>query len=387
MKYAVLNGADLLDSQYAKTLLNGKKLGLVTNVSGVTKNLTRTAVKLAEKYNLCALFSPEHGLSSVRQAGGYDDEVYFDKDLNIPVYDLFGRKESMVFAETVFRNLDAVVFDIQDIGVRYFTYQYTMLDTMKLCSDVSIPFIILDRINPLGGARVEGNLLTSDCVSSVGRVEGQAVVSGMTIGELALWYNDYLNIGAHVEVISCDGWKRSMEFDDTDLLFVPPSPNMPTTDTVFLYSGTCLFEGTNISEGRGTTKPFEMFGAPWIDSKELIMYLNSLPADMKEYFDGLVFRPCSYQPWFSDYQGVVCNGLQLHIKNKNDIDMFSTVCILIYSLRNLYPHVFKTEPFFYNLFGCNEWFDDIDSLRKLLDRFKTEREYFHRQRKDYLLYS
>lgn len=258
----VMNACDLLESKDAVQLLKNKKLGLLTNVSGVTKNLRRTADVLAEKYLLCALFSPEHGLSAAAQAGGFDNQVFVDLQTGVPVYDLYGKTDGFLTAQKALQDLDMLLFDIQDIGIRYYTYQHTMLDAMKLCADVGIPFVVLDRVNPLGGVSVQGSCMEDDCLSDVGSVPGQPVVSGMTVGELALWYKDLFCPGLQVHILHCKGWKREYTFDNTDLLFVPPSPNMPTMETVFLYSGTCLFEDTNISEGRGTTKPFEQFGAP-----------------------------------------------------------------------------------------------------------------------------
>ena len=234
MKHTVYNACDLLDIASAKSMLGGRRLGLVTNMSGVTRDLKTTSSVMKQRYDLCALFGPEHGIRGAAQAGGHDNESFCDPETGVPVYDLFAHGDAREKTGAVLSSLDAVVFDIQDIGVRYYTYQYTMLDAMRICKNAGIPFIVLDRINPLGGVRVEGNCIDEDCISGVGAVKGQPAVAGMTVGELARWYNDHMQVGADIAVLPCEGWRREMSFDDTDLLFVPPSPNMPTTDAVFL---------------------------------------------------------------------------------------------------------------------------------------------------------
>ncbi|MBQ7983424.1 MAG: DUF1343 domain-containing protein, partial [Clostridia bacterium] len=293
MKQRVYNGCDLLDTAAAKALLAGRRLGLITNMSGVTRELKTTSSCLHRRYDVRALFGPEHGIRGAAQAGGHDTQALTDPETGIPVYDLFGGAAREQTAE-VLSSLDAVVFDIQDIGVRYYTYQYTMLDAMKLCRDAGIPFIVLDRINPLGGVRVLGNRMEADCTSGVGAVPGQPATAAMTVGERARWYNETMQLHTEIAVLPCEGLTRQTCMEDTDLLFVPPSPNMPTLDAVYLYPGTCFFEGTNLSEGRGTTKPFELFGAPWLEPERVTDAVSALHGDAGEAFSGLVLRPCSF---------------------------------------------------------------------------------------------
>ena len=382
----VLNACDLLDTQQAENLLAGKSIGLVTNVSGVTKHLHRTADVLAEKYKLCALFSPEHGLSAVQQAGGFDADVFTDKKTGVPVIDLYGHADSLQNAKKALKNLDVLLFDMQDIGIRYYTYQYTMLDAMKLCADVGIPFVVLERVNPLGGVMIQGTCLEADCLSGVGKAPGQPVVSGMTIGELALWYKDLFCLNVQLHILQCKGWKREYTFDDTDLLFVPPSPNMPTTDTVFLYSGTCLFEDTNISEGRGTTKPFELFGAPWLQPEKILTVMNDLPSNARKNFENLVFRPCEFKPTFSDYAGEVCNGFQLHIRSKENVNMYAMALYLFDAIRKVHAEKFVLCENLPLLAGSKRVLDEDFDVRAFLAEQEEKCADFARMRKEYLLY-
>ncbi len=387
MKHTVYNACDLLDTTAAKTLLGGKKLGLVTNMSGVTRDLKTTSSAMHGTYHLFALFGPEHGIRGAAQAGGHDNEAFCDPETGVPVYDLFAHGEAREKTAEVLSSLDAVAFDIQDIGVRYYTYQYTMLDAMRICKKANIPFIVLDRINPLGGVRVEGNCIDADCTSRVGAVSGQPAVAGMTVGELALWYNDHMDVHADVSVLKCEGWRREMSFDDTDLLFVPPSPNMPTTDAIFLYPGTCFFEGTNLSEGRGTTKPFELFGAPWMEPERVLDAMNALPADARETFAGIVFRPCAFTPTFHKHAGVLCGGLQLHVRDRASCDMYAVGLYLLSVIRNLYPDKCEFSRFLPHLVGTNAVLDSGFDVQTYLAAQKPVTAAFAEARKPYLLYT
>ncbi len=386
MKKKVLNGCDLLDSEAAFNMLSGKRLGLISNSNALLINGKTVAFKVNKKYNLCALFSGEHGFKVQKQAGGFDNEVFTESETGIPVYDLFGGEEALEKAEKIFKTLDSVLFDIQDIGTRYYTYQYTLIDALKLCKKTNTELIVLDRINPLGCNRIEGNLLESDCISEVGRVQGQPTVTGMTIGEIALWYNDCLNINTKVKVISCEGLTRDLKIEDTDLSFIPPSPNMKNSNALFLYAGTCLFEGTNISEGRGTEKPFEIFGAPWLDSEKVIGYMNSLPAEEKTAFNGLKFIPCSFIPSFSDYEGEKCNGLQIEILNKDKVNMFEAGLQLIRAVREIHSDKIEFSEHYSNLAGTKKVLDWDFNPHKYINSQKKELENFKSTVKKHFIY-
>jgi len=386
LKKKLLNGCDLLNSEFALNSLSEKKIGLVSNSCALLKDGKSVAVKVNEKYNLCALFSCEHGFNTKKQAGGYDEEVFTEKETGVPVYDLFGGKEAIEKAEAVFKTLDTILFDIQDIGTRYYTYQYTLLDALYLCKKSNTQLIVLDRINPLGCLRVEGNLLETNCISEVGRVQGQPTVSGMTIGEIALWYNDFLNIGANVKVIACKGLTRDLLFEDTDLTFVPPSPNMRNLDALFLYAGTCLFEGTNLSEGRGTEIPFEIFGAPWLNTEKIIEYLNNLPDEEKTAFKGLMFIPCTYTPSFSDYEDESCDGIQIEIINKDAVNMFETGLQLIRAVRAIHPEKTEFSKHLINLAGTNKILDINFNPHKYICSQEKELEKYKNLVKKYFIY-
>ncbi len=386
MKHKVFNGCDLLHTLKAKDLLSGKRLGLISNSCALTRDGKTTAARVNELYNLCALFSGEHGFNTKKQAGGFDSEVFKESETGVSVYDLFGGSEALNKAEEVFKTLDAVLFDFQDIGTRYYTYQYTLLDALYLCKKTNTELIILDRINPLGCLRVEGNLLENDCISEVGRVAGQPTVTGMTIGEIALWYNDVLNISADIKIITCQGLTRALLFEDTDLTFIPPSPNMRNIDALFLYAGTCLFEGTNLSEGRGTEKPFEIFGAPWLESSKVIEYLNSLSNEEKAAFEGLEFLPCTFTPTFSDYEDVKCNGIEIKIQDKNNVNMFETGLQLIKAIRELFPDKIEFSEHLGNLAGTKKIYEkDFDPYQYIKIQ-KAELEKFKNAVKTYLIY-
>ncbi len=386
MKKKVLNGCDLLDSEANFNILSGKKLGLISNSNALLRNGKTVAFKVNEKYNLCALFSGEHGFNTQKQAGEFDNEVFTEEETGVPVYDLFGGKEHLEKAEKIFKKLDCILFDIQDIGTRYYTYQYTLLDALYICRKTNTELIILDRINPLGCNRIEGNLLEIDCVSEVGRVAGQPTITGMTIGEIALWYNDYLNINANVKVIFCEGLTRDLKIEDTDLTFIPPSPNMRNTDALFLYVGTCLFEGTNLSEGRGTDIPFESFGAPWLSSEKVIEYLNNLPNEEKTAFNGLKFTPYTFTPTFSDYEGKKCYGIRIEIINKNEVNMFETGLQLIRAVRAIHPENTEFSEHLINLAGTNKILDINFNPHKYICSQKKELEKYKNSVKKYFIY-
>ena len=386
MKYSIYNGCDLLDTQKAKELLGGKKLGHLTNMSGVSKDHKLSTVEIASKFNLCALLAPEHGIMGAKQAGNFDDKVFCDPETGIPVYDIFGLGKIPESTEEAISKLDAVIINIQDIGVRYYTYQFALLDLMKICTKYSKEVIILDRINPLGGVNVLGNRIEKECVSGVGAVESQPALCGMTIGELALWFNAHLGIGAEISVLPCDGWSRDMWYDDTDLLFVPPSPNMPSIETAILYPGTCFIEGTNLSEGRGTTKPFELFGAPWFDCDKFLDGVASLPAKAKEAFEGLVFRKCCFTPVFSKHKDTLCTGIQLHLRDRNYVDMYSAGLSFVYVIKQTHPNEFEFTRTMPLLTGTQKSISDDFIPCEYAESQKSELEKFKEERNKFLIY-
>lgn len=241
--------------------------------------------------------------------------------------------------------LDTVFFDIQDIGARFYTYQYTMTDAMIHCAASGVRFVVLDRPNPIGGTKAEGTILDRRFSTFVGRYP-TATRSGLTVGEFARMINETEKIGCSLTVVPCKGWERHMDFDDTDLCFIQPSPNLPTVDTAYSYIGTCIFEGTNLSEGRGTTKPFEMIGAPWVDVRALLDRMGKQP--------GVYLREAYFTPTFSKHAGQLCRGVQLHIHDREAYRPFETGLRLFCALRSLHPEETQTRSFITNLLGTED---------------------------------
>ncbi|MBQ7376595.1 MAG: DUF1343 domain-containing protein [Clostridia bacterium] len=291
--------------------LSGLRLGLITNPSGVDKNLNSTIDILREKFDLRALFSPEHGVRGDAQAGERVGH-YTDVRSGLPVYTMYGDHSA---AFDAFAELDCIVYDIQDVGLRFYTYIYTLTEAMTEAAKRGIRVVVLDRADPLGLDTVEGAMIGDDLWSGVGKY---ALPSryGMTVGEFARYVNAEFSIGCELSVICCEGLKRGSEYSDLGIPWVLPSPNLPTLDSVLCYTGTVLFEGTNLSEGRGTTKPFELIGAPWLDSDTLVSYFNSRGVD------GAILRLAYFVPTFSKHKGELCRGFQIHVTDRTRFKPF-----------------------------------------------------------------
>ncbi|WP_284641817.1 exo-beta-N-acetylmuramidase NamZ family protein [Paenibacillus silviterrae] len=328
-------GADRLHSMEPK--LSGKRVGLLTNPTGVNRQFVTTVEQCAAlpSGRLAALFACEHGLRGEFQAGErFEDAVH--PELNIPVYSLYGTRKKP--EAEMLEDIDIVLFDIQDTGNRFYTYLSTMVYLMEACAEAGKELIVLDRPNPLGGWRVEGSLLRPGYESMVGAVAGTPYATGMTIGEYALWVNDRLPKSCLLSVVPMEGWHRRMEYDQTGLPWMLPSPNMPSLNTVRVYAGTCLFEGTNVSEGRGTTLPFEMIGAPWINAEQLAKELraSNLP--------GVHAQPVYYTPTFSKHQGKLCGGVRLFVTEPDAFRAVETGLTLLDTIAKLYPESFEWLP-------------------------------------------
>lgn len=358
MKTAVLNGIDRIDRY--KHLLEGRRVGLITNPTGVNKSLVPTADILFGMGVLACMFSPEHGVRGNVQAGKHIDS-YTDPKTALPVYSLYGSEPHI--PKGVLDTLDIVAFDIQDIGARYYTYMYTLSYAMEDCAAANKPLLVLDRINPVGGCAPQGNILDPAFSSFVGRYP-LAARHNLTIGEYARCINETFHIGCDLNIIPLSGWTRDTFCDDTDLLWIPPSPNIPTLNTALCYLGTCLFEGTNLSEGRGTTRPFECIGAPWLDGEKTAAYFNEMG------FKGVTARGCWFTPVFSKHAGDSCGGVFLHITDKRAFRPFESALYLLEIIRCrnsefsfLPPHTESGKAFIDLLFGT-------DIIRS--DSFKTD---------------
>lgn len=376
----------LLNEQ--KHLIEGKRVGLITNPTGVDQELNSIVDLLHNDpdVELTALYGPEHGVRGSAQAGEYV-EYYIDEKTGLPVYSLYGQTKKPT--PEMLENVDVLLFDIQDVGTRFYTYIYTMAYAMEAAKENNIPFIVLDRPNPQGGAKVEGPVLDMKYSSFVGNY-AIPLRHGMTVGELAKLFNEEYGIGADLTVVEMNGWKRNMYYDDTNLPFVMPSPNMPTLETALVYPGAALIEGTNVSEGRGTTKPFELIGAPFINADDLSAHLNSLK------LPGVTFRAASFTPFFSKHSGKLSHGIQIHITNRNSFKPVETGLHIVKAIHDMYPEDFQFRAensagisFFDNLMG-NGWvreaIEEGKSVEEISHQWQEELDQFNQTRKQYLLY-
>jgi uncharacterized protein YbbC (DUF1343 family) len=313
----------------------GKNIGLVTNQSAVTSDLRHVVDLLhrGREWKLTTLFGPEHGIWGEAQDMAHVDHST-DPMTGLTVYSLYGASESDLAPRSeLLRDLDALVIDLQDIGSRYYTFVYTMALCMRAAADAGVQVIVLDRPNPIDGVHLEGNIREEQFSSFVGMFP-LPTRHGMTAGELARYFNKVFGINCDLVVVPMQGWRRSMWWGDTELPWVIPSPNMPTVNTATVYPGMCLIEGTNLSEGRGTTHPFELFGAPWLDPFKLAERLNAIG------LPGIRFRPHYFLPTFQKHAGKVCGGVELHITNREEFEPYRTGLWCVKVARDLNPEKF-----------------------------------------------
>lgn len=328
----VLNGIDVLRRQGFAPLA-GKQIGLVTNQTGLAADGAST-IDLLYKSGVCrlvALFSPEHG---IRGIGDQSVSSSVDDATGLPIYSLYG--ETLRPRAEMLRGIDALVYDIQDVGVRFYTYSTTMAYCMEEAARAGIPFYVLDRPNPIGGLVVEGPMLDTDKTSFVGYMP-LPIRHGMTLGELARFINSEKKIGADLHVIAMEGWHRGDYLCDTGQLWVNPSPNMRSLLEAVFYPGVCLLEGTNVSVGRGTDRPFEVIGAPWIEPRSLAAALKSA------HVPGVEFLPLFFTPTASTYQGQRCGGVSLLLTDRKAFQPVLTGLTLISTLHRLHGDKFEIE--------------------------------------------
>lgn len=340
----VRTGIDRIDE--FEDLLGGKRLGLITGASGVGRDLRASVDILAKRYRLTTLFSPEHGIRGELQPG-QKVETHVDKFSGLPAYSLFEDElgASMSFdRESVYMppkealdRIDIMVFDLQDVGSRYYTFASTLFFAMRACEKAGKPFVVLDRPNPIGGLVLEGNCHRKENFSFIG-LTPVPIRHGMTLGELARYYQGEHGIGCELRVIPCAGWRQDMYFDETGLPFVCPSPNLPSLDAIALYNGTCLLAGTNASEGRGTTKPFEVVGAPYADPLALAEHMNAL------HLPGVRFRPAFFLPLYSKHAGTMCAGVQIHVDDRKAVRAVALGVHLVRAFQALFPNDFAFKP-------------------------------------------
>jgi uncharacterized protein YbbC (DUF1343 family) len=326
-------GLDMLNNGLAKRL-KGSRLGLLVHPASVDRRLKHTVSLFLEsgECDVKALFGPQHGIRGETQDNMVQWEGFRDKETGLPVYSLYGH--TRVPEPSMLKDIDMIVIDIQDVGSRYYTYIWTMELCMNACVKNNISMAILDRPNPLGGTATEGPVLDTRYSSFVGQ-RPLPVRHGMTIGEIGAYLKGEFYPSLDLYVIPMKGWQRGAWFDETGLPWVMPSPNMPTLDTAAVYPGMCLLEGTNLSEGRGTTRPFEIFGAPFIDPEKLVRRLEDFR------LQGVVFRPLYFQPTFQKHAGRLCGGAQLHVIDRKRFKPFKTGVAVLKAAHDLFPSKFK----------------------------------------------
>jgi uncharacterized protein YbbC (DUF1343 family) len=363
-------------------LFKGKRVGLITNPTGMDQLFNSTIDILKKQTNLVSLFSPEHGVRGNIQAGVKLDP-YIDEKTGCMVYSLYG--ETRRPTKEMMDEIDLLCFDIQDVGARFYTFLYTMTYAMEACQMYQKQMVVFDRPNPLGGVEVEGNLLNLDYRSFVGYYETPQRY-GLTIGEFARFVNDHYQIGCDLTVIPMTGYKRGQHYDELGLPFIAPSPNIPTSDSIYAYLATCIFEGTNLSEGRGTTKPFQYVGAPWLDAEKTVTVLNELQ------LPGVKFRAHYFTPMFSKNKDLLCAGIELHITDKKAFKPVSTGIHMLYAIKDqagfeyLMPPRTTQKPFINLLLG-DGFFTTFDiSKEALLEKIKQDSDTFKQQKERYHLY-
>lgn len=339
----VRTGLERLDGQGAEWL-RGKKVGLLAHAASVTSDLRYAWDLLASLpgVRLQTLFSPEHGLMGTHQdqesVSGPGAACSFR---GVPLHSLYGETaQSLRPRPVTLEELDAFIVDLQDVGSRYYTFIYTLSHCMEACAERDVEVWVLDRPNPLGGRKVEGSPLLPGFESFVGRYS-LPVRHGLTIGECAVVFREVFGVRCRLRIVPMDGWRRSMWFDRTGLPWIAPSPNMPTLETATVYPGTCLIEGTNLSEGRGTTRPFEIVGAPWIDPW-------ALAGELQRYgLPGVFFRPLWFKPTFHKHAGRICGGIQIHVRDRESFRPFRTGVYLLKAVASLWPESFRwrKEPY------------------------------------------
>jgi uncharacterized protein YbbC (DUF1343 family) len=375
-----------------RSLVAGARVALVSNPASIDRGFRHAAEILGDdpRIELVALFGPQHGFRSDLQDNMIETPHARDERRRIPIYSLYS--ETREPTPEMLRDVDVLVVDLQDVGTRVYTYIYTMANCMRAAARHGVRVVVCDRPNPVGGLAIEGTILRPECVSFVGQFP-IPLRHGMTIAELARLFNQEFSIGAALDIVPLDGWRRSMYFDETGLPWVIPSPNLPTLDSTIVYPGAVLFEGTMLSEGRGTTRPFELIGAPWIDGDSLASAMNArgLP--------GVHFRATFFEPTFQKHAKQTCGGCQLHVTDRDAFQPVRTAVELIDGFRRQNPSAFawRQPPYEYEhdkwpidiLYGSDAVRTTIDGegdISPLIASWKDEEEAFRKTREQFLMY-
>ena len=376
----------------ASSRLNGLRVGVLANPASVDHEFRHIADLLAASpdFKLTAIFGPQHGFRSDLQDNMIETPHVKDPKHGVPIFSLYS--ETREPTPEMLDLIDVLVIDIQDVGARIYTFIYTMANCMRACARAGVPVIVCDRPNPIGGIAVEGPMLEPGYESFVGQYP-IPMRHGMTTAELARYFNAEFGLGAELEIVPMEGWSRRMYFDETGVPWVMPSPNMPTLDTAFVYPGTVLFEGTQLSEGRGTTRPFELIGAPWLDGEALAARMNDVG------LAGVYFRPAIFQPTFQKHARATCGGCQMHVLRRDDFAPVIAGAALLRECYALAPDRFKWRdpPYEYEhdkmpidiLAGSSDLREHIEQqvpLPEVAEIWRAGEAAFMERRKPYLLY-
>ncbi len=350
-----------------KNFLKSLRIGLICNQASVNHRFQHAADLFFEndKLNLVSLFGPQHGMRGDVQDNMVETSHIIDKSTKLPIYSLYS--ETRQPTEEMLSSIDALVFDLQDVGGRVYTFIYTMANAMRACAKFGKKMFVLDRPNPIGGLSVEGNFLEKGHESFVGQFP-IPMRHGLTVGELAKLFNKEFNINCELKVITMNNWERKDFYDETDAPWVMPSPNIPTVDTTVVFPSTVYFEGTQVSEGRGTTRPFEIVGAPYIDSKEFADALSSIK------LPGVIFRAINFLPTFQKHSNQRCGGIFLHITERDSFEPVITGLAMVKTIYELYPNDFKWKDTPYEYEFDRNPFDVIagtTKIREMIEKGKS----------------
>ncbi|MCE1247660.1 MAG: DUF1343 domain-containing protein [Firmicutes bacterium] len=387
----IKTGIDILEES-GFAALQGSKVGLLVNPASVNRKIEHDVdiIRRGKGFELKALFGPQHGIYGHTQDNMIEWTGFEDKRTNLPVYSLYGEVRKPT--DRMLEGIDTMLIDLPDIGTRYYTFLWSAKLVMEACAEKGIRVVVLDRPNPIGGEIIEGPTLQLFYRSFVG-LSAIPVRHGMTIGELLVFINEKEEIGCKLEIIKTEGWKRNQWADDLDLPWVIPSPNMPTIESATVYPGGCLLEATNISEGRGTCRPFEIMGAPYINAHRITEEMNN------HELPGLFLRPMYFQPTFSKHQGSLCGGFQMHITDREAVRSVKAFALFIYLTEKIYPGFFswKSPPYEYEydrmpidiLWGSpmlREIVEKQGNLNELFAKMEADEEAFAKEREPFLIY-
>ena len=376
----------------AAGVLKNKRVGVVSNPASLDAHFHHIVRAIAEApdVTLAAIFGPQHGFRADVQDNMIETGHTNDPTRGVPVYSLYS--ETREPTAEMLKGLDALVIDLQDVGSRIYTFVYTMANCLRACRKHGVPAIVTDRPNPIGGERIDGPMLVAGFESFVGQFP-IPLQHGMTIAELARFFNEACGIGADLTVVPMENWTRSMYYDETGLPWVMPSPNMPTLETAVVYPGTVIFEGTNVSEGRGTTRPFELIGAPWVNAESLA---DALAAHA---LSGVHFRPVVFEPTFQKHAKAPCGGCQIHVLDRRAFRAVESATAVLVEMRAQNPGAFgwRPPPYEYEhtrlpfdiLAGSSELRSQIEAgvpVSTIASGWKPACERFDAVRRPFLLY-